>query len=179
MLGRALCAALARFDSAQAEVAGWDEAIAAAGREEPQVELLCKHVPGVGPLLAAVIAAESGPISRFQSAKAYAKYTGMVPSDRSTGGRTIHGSMTREGSRYLRWALVQAVVGCMRSSRELGSGARGAVARWVDAKEKRLGSRKKARVAAARKLSTSIWWLARRPETFDVFKPFGGCAAAG
>jgi len=177
MLGAALKASLARFDAARAEVDAWDDAIAALGKDLPAVELLAKKVPGVGPTLAAVIAAESGPITRFASAKAYAKYTGMTPSDRSTGGRTIHGGMTREGSPYLRWALVQAVMACLRSSREAGSGARGAVARWVDAKQKRLGSKKKARVAAARKLATVIWWLFHRPEDFNAFRPFAGGAA--
>lgn len=178
MLGAALRAALARFESARVEVAAWDEAIKALGREMPAVEALAKGVPGVGPTLAAVIAAESGPIARFKSARAYAKYTGMTPKDRSTGGRTIHGGMTREGSRYLRWALTQAVMACMRSSREAGSGARGAVARWVDAKQRRLGSRKKARVAAARKLATVIWWLFHRPDDFSAYRPFAGTAPA-
>jgi transposase len=173
MLGLALRRTLARYEAAATEVEGWDEQIEARSASMPAVEQVKKSVPGVGPTLAAVIVAESGPLARFATAKAYAKYTGMTPSDRSTGGRTIHGGMTREGSRYLRWALGQAVMGCLRSSREPGSGARGAVARWVDAKQRRMGSKAKVRVAAARKLATSIWWLFHRPERFDVFKPFG------
>jgi transposase len=176
MLGLALRRTLARYEAAAEEVEGWDEALEALSASMPEVEKVRRNVPGVGTTLAAMIVAESGPIERFPTAKAYAKYTGMTPADRSTGGRTIHGGMTRQGSRYLRWALSQAVMGCLRSPRELGSGPRGAVARWVDAKERRMGSKAKARVAAARKLATSIWWLFHRPQRFDVFKPFGGLA---
>ena len=176
MLGQALRLTLARYEAAASDVAAWEEAIAARVERTPEVRKVEKSVPGVGPTLAAVIVAESGPMERFQTAKAYAKYTGLTPADRSTGGRTIHGSMTREGSRLLRWALGQAVIGCLRSAREPGSGPRGAVARWVDAKERRTGSKAKTRAAAARKLATSIWWLFHRPERFDASKPFGALA---
>lgn len=173
MLGRALRTTWARYDAAQRDVQDWEEAIEALVQELPEVKKVQQHIPGVGPTLAAVIVAESGPLERFATPKAYAKYTGMTPSDRSSGGRTIHGGITREGSRHLRWALGQAVIHCLRSRRDLGSGPRGAVARWVDAKQRRLGAKAKVRVAAARKLATSIWWLFHRPEKFDLFKPFG------
>lgn len=172
MLGLALRETLARYDAADHAEQRWDEAIESLGKEMPEVAQVRRHVPGVGPTLSAMIVAESGPMERFTTPKAYAKYTGLTPSDRSTGGRTIHGSMTREGSRHLRWALCQAVVCCLRGSREPGSGARGAVARWVDAKERHMGSKAKTRVAAARKLATAIWWLFHRPKEFDACKPF-------
>lgn len=173
MLGEALRRTLARYEAAARDVDAWDEAIDRFCEELPDVKKLEARLPGVGPTLAAVIVAESGPLERFTTPKAYAKYTGMTPGDRSTGGRTIHGAMTRQGSRYLRWALGQAVIHCLRGSRAPGSGARGAVARWVDAKERRMPAKAKARVAAARKLATSIWWLFHRPDDFSIFKCFG------
>jgi transposase len=176
MLGRALQAELERYDLATRQVDTWDEAIARLCEDMPEVRTVQKSIPGVGSTLAAVIVAESGPMSRFPTPKAYAKYTGLTPSDRSSGGRTIHGGITRQGSRLLRWALTQAVIGCLRGSREIGAGPRSAVARWVDSKQRRTASRGKPRVAAARKLATSIWWLFHRPEQFNAFKAFGAVA---
>jgi transposase len=172
-LGHALRRTLARYEAAAVDVEAWDASIAELCAEWPEVKKLEASLPGVGPTLAAVIVAESGPMDRFATAKAYAKYTGMTPGDRSTGGRTIHGAMTRQGSRYLRWSLSQAIIHCLRGSRDADSGARGAIARWVDAKERRTQIKAKARVAAARKLSTAIWWLFHRPERFDLFQAFG------
>jgi len=37
-----------------------------------------------------------------------ASYAGLVPSTRSRGGVERHGRITREGSRWLRWAMVEA-----------------------------------------------------------------------
>jgi transposase len=85
--------------------------------------------------------------------------------------KRIQGGITKEGSRHLRWALVQAVVNCMRCKR--GSGL--AIGDWTRARARRLG-RAKARVAAARKLAESIWRLFHWGERFDVTKPFGGRA---
>jgi len=37
-------------------------------------------------------------------------YAGIVPSIHSSGGVTRHGRITREGSRWLRWAVVEAAM---------------------------------------------------------------------
>jgi transposase len=135
----------------------------------PGVKELQEEIPGVGKTLAPTILAETGPVERFESAKALGGFTGFAPSDRSTGGRQIHGHMSREGSPVLRWALIEAVTHCSRST----EGTHGAVARWVSAKARRIG-RGKARVAAARKLAEAIWRLFKLGECFDFAKAFGG-----
>ena len=96
-----------------------------------------------------------GDIKRFHSAKAFACATGLTPSDQSTSGKTIHGSISREGSPHLRWALTQAAMGCLRSR----SGAGLAAGNWIRAKEKRMGIKAKARTAGGRKLAEAIWRL--------------------
>ena len=107
------------------------------------------------------------------SAKAMARYTGLTPSDRSSAGKTRPGSITREGSEHLRWAMTQAAMACLRCR----SGAGLAVRDWIRAKERRMGCKGKARVAGARKLTESIWRLFHWGECFDVARPFGGVPA--
>jgi len=67
-------------------------------------------IPGVGYYVALLIKAEIGDVHRFKSGDHLASYAGLVPSTRSSGGVTRHGRITREGSKWLRWALVEAAM---------------------------------------------------------------------
>jgi len=147
----------------------WDAEIKRLTGDWEDVCLLEKSMPGVGRTLAAVIVAESGPIQRFVSAKAYGRYSGLVPSERSSAGQTRFGSISREGNAQLRWALTQAVSACRRTKHGLGV----AVRQWVEVRIQRLGSTKKAIVAAARKLAEAIWRLFELGEVFDLERIFG------
>lgn len=159
------------IEAAQRVVARWDAQIAAMGGDLPEVNALAEQIPGIGRVLAAVIVAEAGPIRRFRTAKAFARYAGITPGDRSTGGRTIHGPITRQGSRYLRWALTQAAMACLRAR----GGAGKAIGDWIRAHERR--GRGRARVAAARKLAEGIWRFFTWGECFDAARPFRPMAA--
>lgn len=150
-------------------IAGWEARIAALAKQLPAVAAVEEHMPGAGTVLASTIVAEAGPIQRFVTAKAFARYTGLTPSERSSGGWTRHGGICREGSPYLRWALTQMAMACMRSRR--GPGV--AVGDWIRKKQKRIAIKGKARCAAARKLAESIWRLFHYGECFDPARPFG------
>jgi transposase len=76
-------------------------------KQFPELALL-RSIPGIGPLLAAVIWSEIGDIERFASAKALANNTGLVASYYDSGDVQVSGPITRQGSRWLRWALVTA-----------------------------------------------------------------------
>ena len=168
--GMALKSLLHRFVQLQEAVGAWDAEIERLAELFPAVRTLEQEAPGVGTALAATIAAEAWPIQRFRSPKAFARFAGITPSDRSTGGRQIHGGITREGSPYLRWALVQAAMGCLRAKQ----GPALAAGNWIRAKQKRMGCKAKARVAGAHKLSEQIWRLFHLGECFDAARPFGG-----
>lgn len=168
--GLALQAAVRRLDAAAEEVGRWNERIGDLTKDLPEVQAIEDAIPGMGRVLAATVVAETGPIGRFHSPGALAKYTGLTPTDRSTGGKMIHGGISREGNPSLRWALVQAVTICGR----MRWGPGGAIRTWVESRQRRMGSKAKAKVAAAHKLVEAIWRLAHHPEGFDIAKPFGG-----
>jgi hypothetical protein len=73
----------------------------------PQFALL-RTIPGIGAILAPVIGSEIGTIERFRSAKALANDTGLVASYSDSGDVQVSGPITRQGSRWLRWAFVTA-----------------------------------------------------------------------
>jgi transposase len=112
--------------------------------EDPDVRLLMT-IPGVGYYVALLVKAEIGDVSRFSSGDHLASYAGLVPSTRSSGGVERHGGITRQGSRWLRWALVEAAMVHIRFDSP--------VTRFYHGVAERRG-RKAALVAAARKLAT-------------------------
>jgi len=71
---------------------------------------LLSTIPGIGKTLAVLISTEIDGIGRFSSPSRLCSYAGLVPSTHSSGGKTYHGKITLEGNKWLRWALVEAVV---------------------------------------------------------------------
>jgi transposase len=102
---------------------------------------------GVGPVLAVTIRAEIGDIGRFASGPALASYAGLVPRVEQSAGRGYSGRITKDGSPWLRWALVATAMHAIKRPDATG--------RWA----RRLAVRKgayKARVALARVLCDDI-----------------------
>jgi len=72
-----------------------------------EVELL-QTLPGVGFILATVIALEVGDVGRFPGPEKLASYAGMVPRVHSSGGKTRYGRTRQDVNRYLKWAYSEA-----------------------------------------------------------------------
>jgi transposase len=132
------------------------------------VELL-DTLPGVGLFGALLMAAEVGDWQRFSSAAALACFAGLVPSEESSGGRTVRGRITKEGSSYLRWILVQAALHADKSPR-------------LQALYDRVADRRgkmKARVAVARELLVIAWNLVRTDTPYEERAPRRSGNSAG
>ena len=168
--GQAIRGCLDELEYQEDATKEWEEVIDRIAAGLPAVQLLADEIPGVGKILSATIVAEAADITRFRSAKAFGRASGLTPADQSTSGQTRHGGITREGNPNLRWALTQAAMGCLRSRQ----GAGRAAGDWIRAKEKRMGNKAKARAAGGRKLAEAIWRLFNLGECFDAARPFGG-----
>jgi transposase len=68
-----------------------------------------QELPGIGPVLAAVIVAEVGDVRRFASPGRLCSWAGLTPRHRESDTKVRRGHITRQGSRPLRWALCEAV----------------------------------------------------------------------
>ena len=66
-------------------------------------------LPGIGPVLAAVIVAEIGDIRRFPGPGQLASWAGLTPRHYESDTKVIRGHVTKQGSRMLRWAVVEAI----------------------------------------------------------------------
>ena len=63
---------------------------------------------GVSKLTATTIVAEVGELSRFERAAQLMGYSGAVPSEHSSGGKTRRGGITKTGNSHLRRVLIEA-----------------------------------------------------------------------
>jgi transposase len=66
-------------------------------------------IPGVGPTLAAVFVAEIGEVSRFPGPAQLASWAGLTPKHHESDTKVHRGRITKQGSRLVRWAAVEAV----------------------------------------------------------------------
>jgi transposase len=85
-----------------------NETIEALAYEHPYAKILETH-PGIAHYSGLLIATEIGDITRFPNAGKLCSYAGLVPSMHASGGKVRMGSLTKQGSKWLRWILVEAV----------------------------------------------------------------------
>jgi transposase len=66
-------------------------------------------IPGIGPILAAVLVAEIGDVHRFGTAEQLGCWAGMTPKHHESDTKVRRGRITKQGSRLVRWAVVESV----------------------------------------------------------------------
>jgi transposase len=77
-------------------------------REHPGYRAI-QQIPGVGPVLAAIFVAEIGDIGRFARPQQLASWAGLTPKHHESDTTVHRGRITKQGSRLVRWAAVEAV----------------------------------------------------------------------
>lgn len=110
--------------------------------------------PGFGPVFSVTLRAEIGTITRFPDGPHLASYAGLVPRVERSGSRQWSGRITKAGSPWVRWTLVEAAIHQFRRQDDFG--------RWA----RQLAVRKgmlKARVAVARALCDELFAAWPRP----------------
>src|SRR2546427_2270688 len=126
---------------------------------EDESTKLLKTIPGIGYYSALLILSEIGDIDRFPDSHHLCSYAGLTPSTHSSGGVTYHGSITRSGSRYLRWILTECAKAHIRTRRD------SQLARFYTRLAKRRGG-SKATVAAASKLLRIVYWVLKEKRPY-------------
>jgi transposase len=106
-------------------------------------------IPGIGPVLAAIMVAEIGDVHRFASAGHLASWAGLTPRHHESDTTVHRGHITKMGSRLVRWAAVEAV-GRQRGATVIQSHHHRVA--------ERRGNNSIGRVAAARKLVILVYY---------------------
>jgi transposase len=123
---------------------------------------LLQTLPGVGPVLAIVIALEIGSIDRFATAEKLASYTGKVPRVNSSGGKTYYGKVRPDVNRYLKWAFTEAANAIVLQQKRRPDRH---VVRLYQRVRKHKGHAK-AVTAVGRHLAEATYWMLRNNETY-------------
>ena len=158
-------AALRLIDELDHEITECERALRRAGADHRYVPLLMT-APGIGWVLGYTIAAEIGDISRFPSPAKLVGYTGPCPRVYQSGGKDHRGPLSKNGPKYLRWALIEAATHACRHP---------VYAERYRRTKARLGRQrgpKVAQVDLARRLAEAIWHM------LSTNKPFAPAGAA-
>jgi len=125
-------------------------------------------VPGIGPIISSAMVAAIGTGDGFSKGRDFAAWLGLVPKQISTGDRTILGSISKRGNRYLRVLFVQAAwVTLVKVSPNRWEGH--GLKPWIEAAKKRLHHNVLA-IALANKLARIAWSVLARGRGFEANK---------
>lgn len=116
-------------------------------------------IPGVGHITASIVCAEVGDFKNFKHPENLASYAGLVPRERSSGGKQKLGSITHAGSPYLRYALIETAL----RIREVPE------TNYLYSFYKKIKTKSgamKGRVALARKILTIMWYMIHKQQDY-------------
>ncbi len=129
-----------------------DQSVSAAAQADARARLLMTQ-PGVGPVTALAFAVTIGDVRRFATSAQLASYVGLIPREHSSGGKQRLGTISKQGNRFLRQLLVEAV----QTTNRLDEGFRREYQARCHKKPKGV-----AKVAAARKLTVRLYWMLKQ-----------------
>jgi error-prone DNA polymerase len=119
-------------------------------------------VPGIGPITASLMSASVGDnIGAFKSARHFAAWLGLVPSQHSTGGKTRLGRITKAGNKEIRKLLVLGATSMVYRAAQWNSAAGIWVRGVLERRPVRLAT-----VALANKMARIAWALMTRKEVY-------------
>ena len=115
-------------------------------------------VPGIGPITAMALLAETGDLGRFKNPDEYCSYLGLVPSEQSSGGRVYSNRLQPRCNTHIRPLLIEAAWNDIRKCPVLLAYYRKHVGR----------NSKKAIVKVARKLALIAKAVALKKEVYQA-----------
>lgn len=146
-----------QLDDVDAQLRHFAESAPAA---EHEARAVLASMSQVGAVTIDVVLSELGDWRRFRSAKRVVSFAGLDPGCRETGGKAKQLHITKEGSRHLRWALV-----------ELAWRLVGKFERWrrvFDRLKRNTGSAKKAIVGVARRVLCVLFAMLREGRRYEL-----------
>jgi len=133
-----------------------------ASKTEDELRRLCT-VPGVGPVTAGAIAAFAPDLSTFESGRNFAAWLGLVPRQRSTGGKARLGAVSKMGQCDIRKLLIVGAISVIRWVVRKGGSANRWLANLVARKPRMVAA-----VALANKMARMIWAMTTKQENYRM-----------
>jgi transposase len=136
-----------RLDFMDMQIGALDERIEELREEYPELESIL-DMYGMGVYTGLLIIGEIGDVERFRTPRQVGAYAGLTARVNQSGGHCYHGHITKQGSNWLRWALVQVAMRVIKGDTKLAN---------FYSRIRKRSSSKIARVAVARKLAEICW----------------------
>ena len=127
--------------------------------EESEDARLIDTIPGIAYFSALLLAVEIGDIGRFPSYRKLCAYGGVVPTTDASADKVHQGHIIKDANKYIKWCLIEAVDHAIRKDPKLGS---------LYKKVLRKKGKTKARVAVARKLLISIYYMLKNRTEYEI-----------
>lgn len=140
------------------EIKALDKRLVEQAKDDP-LEAIYRSVPGIGPLIARVLSHELGDMSQFRNERALFSFTGLTPSEYSSGDKVYRGKISRAGSSRLRCLLVEAAWKAIKRDPTLHEFFEQLAAR---------AGRRRAIIAVARKLIGKVRAAVRNAEPYEL-----------
>ena len=123
-----------------------------------------RELPGIGPVLAAVIIAEIGDVTRFRRAGQLCSWAGLTPRHYESDTKVIRGHVSKQGSKMLRWGLTEAI-------QHQPEGTKPRQAKDAILARRGPDARNIAKTAAARVLLTQVFYALRDGHVRSAGRP--------
>jgi transposase len=144
------------------QMAWCDEQIERHAKIDVQCRAISK-IPGIGPITASAVIATVGDFSQFKRADQFASWMGLVPGQRSSGGKVHMVGITKCGDTYLRTCFIQGAKSAVLSAHLRDD----PISQWALGLRERLGWQKAA-VALANKHARIVWAMLVKGRAFDA-----------
>jgi transposase len=154
------------LDRLNPSIAQLSAAIEQESEKRPEVRRLMTH-PGVGPITALAFVLIIGSPDRFRCGKQIGSYIGLIPCEDSSAGHQRLGHISKQGNSLLRFLLVEAAQTTVRDDPDWRR-------RFLHLAMRR--ERRIAKVAMARKLAVSLYWMWRKGWDYQQVLKFGSHA---
>lgn len=160
---RALFATLAaEYEALDTRIEEIDDELLAFAKSNPICQALLA-IPGVGIIVATALFSAVANISDFRSGRDLAAFLGLVPRQRSTGGKTTLLGISKRGNTYVRTLMIHGMRSAFYNRKKRENGVTVFMERLVE----RGMHTNKIVVASANKVARIIWAVLTRNTSFQ------------
>ena len=118
-------------------------------------------MPGIGPVCAMAIEAFAPPMESFRRGRDFSAWLGLVPRQKSTGGKQILGKTSKMGQRDIRRLLIIGAMSMVRWAVRKGAPEGSWLARMLARKPRMVVA-----IALANKMARSVWAMLTKQEDY-------------
>ena len=145
----AMDAYLDEIETTQKQIDIFESHMAAISKDDQRIRLLMT-IPGINYIAALTVISEIVDIKRFATPEKLVSYAGLAPSQRNSGETKRTGNITKHGSSWLRYAMIEAAHTTIHNDDR--------IAKFYSRIVARRGPQK-AKVTAAKEMLVIVWYM--------------------